>query len=349
MSIILGGTNHKTSPLWLREKAALSGVSLFNTRKRILEREEFEEVVIVTTCNRVEFYGAGPDSLAAEESLKEFFRHEYRLTDEDLSSYFYFSRDKEAIRHVFTVITGADSMVVGESQISGQMQRSFEQARQEGTMGPEIERLANATVDVCKRVEVETEFSCGPVSIGSVAVEMAKEQLGTLKNRSTMILGAGEMGVLTARSLSAHGVGTILVVNRTLSRAQKVAHSLCGHAVDYTELEAQIEKVDVFVTSTSAPHVLIKRPMIDRIMEKRAKRPLIIIDLAVPRNVAHQVQAIKGVTLVNVDDLHKVASGNSKERMCELPVVKDIIEDETEKFRFDGKKKGMSLLDLALG
>lgn len=349
MGIALGGTNHKTSPLWLREKAALSSVGLFDTRKRLFLCRGVKEVALVSTCNRVEFYAAGNDSKKVMERLRSFLMEEYKFESGEIDKYFYFAHGEDAVRHLFTVMSGADSMVLGESQISGQIRKSFELAYKEGTLGPELERLRDAARNARSRVLGETLFGGGPVSIGSVAVDMARGQIGSLKNKSAMILGAGDMGILTARALSANGIATILVANRTLSRAQEVAHSLGGFAVDYTELSAQVEKVDILVTSTSAPHVLVRKSMVEAIMSARPKRPLFIVDLAVPRNVDAKVDEVEKVTLINVDDLQEVADKNSEERKAELGKVRDIVDQETATFMAERTRRGMSLLDLALG
>jgi glutamyl-tRNA reductase len=226
MPLVLSGANHKTSPLWLRERAALSGVSLFDTRKRLLGKPGISEVAVVSTCNRVEFYAAGPDSKDALKSLRLFLIAEYGLPAYEMDDYFYFREGSEAAAHLFTVVTGADSMVVGEEQVAGQVAKAFDHARQEGTMGPELTRLERAAKQVVDRVRRQTGFGSSPVSVGSVAVEWARSRLGSLKGRAAMILGAGDMGILTAHALSANGIASILVANRTLSRAQEVAHSI---------------------------------------------------------------------------------------------------------------------------
>ncbi len=349
MAIILAGTNHKTSPLWLREKAALSGVRLFDARKRLQRAIQVDEVVVVTTCNRVEFYVAGGDDDLVVRDLRDFLKAEYEIDDEQVNRYFYFKRNGDAVGHLFMVSAGADSMVVGECQVAGQVCRSFAQAREEGTLGPETEKLARAASLVAERVKAETGFGQSPVSIASVAVEMARERLGGLKNKATMILGAGEMGILTARSLSAHGVATILVVNRTLSRAQDVAHHLGGRAVDYTELESQIGKVDVLVTSTSAPHVLVRKKTIEKVMASRPGRRLFIIDLAIPRNVDPEVAQVENVSLANVDDLREISQRNTRERVAELTKVNAIIEEEARRFTKEDRPQVMTLFDLPLG
>jgi len=347
MPVVLVGTSHKTSPLWVREKVSLSGVRLFDTRKRLHSRRDIDELVVVSTCNRVEYYSSGRDCEACIQGLMSFLQEEYGFSAADMESYFYYLQGGEVARHILEVAVGADSMVLGETQILSQIHQGFDQAAAECTAGPELSRLRDAADNLVKRVREETRFHSQPVSVGSVAVEMARDFLGTLKNRSAMILGAGEMGILTARALSAHGIATILVANRTLSRAQEVAHSLGGRAVDYTELASQIAKVDVLVTSTRAPHVLIRKSMIENIMKERPQKPLFIVDLAVPRNVEHAANEIPEVTLVNVDGLQQTAKKNSKERMAELDKVRSLVEDEIEKFMNEKKPKGMSLMDLA--
>ena len=348
MPIVLAGTNHKTSPLWLREKAALAGISLFDARKRVHSLPGIAELVVVSTCNRVEFYVAGPQASECRQRLTEFLIAEYGLKPEEAEEFFYFAEGRDAVRHLFQVVVGADSMVIGETQVTGQVHRSFEQAKNEGTVGPELSRLFPASQEVAKKMRAETELCRQPISIGSVAVTMARDKLGTLKNRSAMVLGAGDMGILTARALSANGIASILVANRTIGRAQEVAHKLGGRTVDYSELSAQIEKVDVLVTSTSAPHILIKRAMLEGTMKARNHQPLFIIDLAVPRNVDPSAGEIPGLTLVNVDDLQTAAQNNTQERLAELCRVNAIIGEEAELFMNENQVRKMSLIDLAL-
>lgn len=347
MSFVVAGTNHKTSPLWLREKAALAGVSLFDVRRRLFCLPGIQELTVIVTCHRVEFYTAGPEAEVMEESLRSFLSCEYGLGAEERDRFFYFLREREAAEHLFLVMAGADSMVLGEAQVTGQVHRGFELARQENLLGPELSRLIQAGLETVKRVKAETTFTSGAVTLGSVAVEMARDRLGTLKNRAAMILGAGEMGIVTARALSTNGIATILVANRTIGRAQEVAHKLGGKAVDYSELEAQIEKVDVLVTATSAPHVILKRRLAEEIMGRRRQRPLVIIDLAVPRNVDETISGLPGVTLVNVDDLCAAAQQNTLERLAQLPQVHAIVQEEAAALLAGEKTGRMSLLDLA--
>ena len=349
MMIVVIGTSHKTSPLWVREKAALSAVSLFDARKRMAAAAGLSGLLALSTCNRVEFYASLPEPCSSLDAVKAFLCAEYGLRPDDLSGFFYVKEGREAVTHFFGVAAGVDSMVLGESQVLGQVRQAVDLASQEGLLDSELSRLSARAELVAERIRRETCFCAHPVSVGSVAVEMAREFLGSLKNRTAMILGAGEMGIVTARALSANGVGSLMVANRTLSRAQEVAHHLGGRAVDYTELESQIAKVDILVASTSAPHVLLKKSMIRNIMESRLKRPLFIVDLSVPRNVDPQADELEKVTLVNVDGLQKTAEKNSQQRISELERVKDIIEAEADQMLASRDRKKMSLFELALG
>jgi len=233
---------------------------------------------------------------------------------------------------LFRVISGVDSMVMGETQIINQVKESFLEAKEQGTTGEFMEHLVHAALAVGKRVRSETAISEGPLNIGSVAVGMARDFFGSLKDRSALVIGAGEMSMLTARHLAGNGISTITVANRTVAKAKEIAHRLGGQAVDYEDFEHQLEQVDIVISSTAAPHPVIKKSLIEKIMEHRGSKLLFIIDLAMPRDVEPEVAQVPGVRLYNIDDLQQASEAATHERVKFIAEVCRIIDEEVGRF-----------------
>lgn len=347
MHLVVMGLNHKTSPLWLRERLSFCAETVRKVRQHLRAMPHIHEAMILTTCNRVEFYCSCDSVEQGLRSLEQFIRE----MDVDLSQHghcFYRRTETEAVTHLFRVISGVDSMVMGETQIINQVKEAFLGAKEQGTVGEFMEHLVHAGLEVGKRVRRETGISEGPLNIGSVAVDLAREFFGTLKNRSALIIGAGEMSMLTAKSLAGNGISTIIVANRTLDKAREIAHRLGGQAVDYEDFQRQMEAVDIVISSTAAPHPILKKTMLEKIMARRQGRLLFIIDLAMPRDVEPEVGQIPGVKLLNIDDLQQTAETATRARARFLAEVSRIIDEEVGRFapasKPEAKRAQLSLL-----
>ena len=331
MHLVVLGLNYKTSPLWLRERLSFCAEAIRKARQHLQQMPHVHEAMILTTCNRVEFYCACDDPDLGLQALEQFIRE----LDVDISQYdecFYRRTEAEAVAHLFRVISGVDSMVMGETQIINQVKESFLGAKEQGTVGEFMEHLVHAALAVGKRVRSETPISEGPLNIGSVAVGMARDFFGSLNDRSALVIGAGEMSMLTARHLAGNGISTIIVANRTVAKAKEIAHRLGGQAVDYEDFEHQLEQVDIVISSTAAPHPIIKKSLIEKIMEHRGSKLLFIIDLAMPRDVEPEVARVPGVRLYNIDDLQQASEAATHERVKFIAEVCRIIDEEVGRF-----------------
>ena len=331
MHLVVMGLNHKTSPLWLRERLSFCAEAIRKARQHLQQMPHVQEAMILTTCNRVEFYCSCDHPDHGLQALEQFIRE----LDVDVSQYhdcFYRRTESEAVSHLFRVISGVDSMVMGETQIINQVKESFLGAKEQGTVGEFMEHLVHAALAVGKRVRSETPISEGPLNIGSVAVGMARDFFGSLKDRSALVIGAGEMSMLTAKNLAGNGISTIIVANRTVAKAKEIAHRLGGQAVNYEDFEQQLESVDIVISSTAAPHPILKKSMIEKIMEHRGGKLLFIIDLAMPRDVEPEVVEVPGVRLYNIDGLQQAAAAVTHERIQFVNEVCRIIDEEVGRF-----------------
>ncbi|MHC1579951.1 MAG: glutamyl-tRNA reductase [Candidatus Alkanophagales archaeon] len=289
--------------------------------RRFAAFEGVEECVVLHTCNRLEIYVAG-DAAGCEAALGTLadatgVRHKVEMR-----------RGLDAAEHLLRVAAGLEAMIVGEDQILGQVKRCFEEARAAGTVGETLSVAFNRAIRTGKRVRSETRINEGAISIGSAAVELAKDVLGDLHGRNILVVGAGEMGTLVARALSEEDLSAIYVANRTFSRAEALAAELGGCAVRFDEVGKYLEIADVVISATGAPHAVIKEEMVRAAMARRGGRKLIIIDIANPRDVEESVSRIENVELYNIDDLREVSRRNLETRLREVPKVEAIIREE---------------------
>jgi len=333
MNLLLIGVSHKSAPVEVRERFALSERRTSEALRKLVAEPEFEEALILSTCNRVEFVLKVRGEMDAMAGLRRFFLSLYGLHYDDLAHYFYVFRDYEAARHLFRVAAGLDSMLVGEPQVLGQVKRAYFLAKEAEAAAGVLDAVLHRAFSVAKRVRTETSIGQAPVSISSAAVDLAEKALGSLESKSVMILGSGQMGELAARHLVAKGAKTIFVSNRTYARAEALAHELRGLAVRFNEIWTMMAQADVVISSTGCPHQIVTREDVERLMAERHGRPLFLIDIAVPRDIDPQVREVPGCTLVNIDDLQRVAHENLAERLKAAEAADRIIEEEMALFR----------------
>ena len=333
MNLILAGVSHKTSPLEVRERFALSEQRIPEALRRLHGEPEVEEAAVISTCNRVEFIVQsceGQDGLGA---LRRFLECTLGIRYDDYAHCFYVHRDYEAVHHLFRVASGLDSMVVGEPQVLGQVKRAFSLAQEAETCGSVLESIFTRVFYVAKRVRTETRVAEAPVSVSSAAVELAEKSFGDLRDKTVMIIGAGQMGELAARHLVAKGASTVLVSNRTHAQAVALAQELNGLAIHFSRIWEGMKHADIVISSTGCPHFIITRDDMQRLMSERESRPLFLIDIAVPRDIDPRVGEVPGCELVNVDGLQHTASQNLRERQKAVEAADRIILAETEMFR----------------
>ena len=333
--IVSIGTSHHTAPIEFREKLAFSKEQLIESLQHLRESYQVQEAVILSTCNRVEVYAVSNSGGIAEtptRPLVQFLSRYHRVGVEALKKWSYLHHDLETIRHLFRVTASLDSMVVGESQILGQVKEAYDISRSAGGAGTILNSLFPKAFSVGKRVRSETTIAAGAVSISYAAVELAKKIFNTLEDKTVAIIGAGEMSELTAKHLVANGVSRVIVANRTYQHAVKIAEKFEGTPYAYAEDLGFLIDADIVISSTNAPTYLIKRKPLANIMKKRKHRYMFLIDIAVPRDIEPDVSKVDHAFLYNIDDLEAVVAANLKERQQEASRAELIVSEEARRF-----------------
>lgn len=333
MALFAAGVSHKNAPVALREQLAVDDDKLRELLRDALAAGVVREVVMLSTCNRVEVYGVAEAPGAARTAVFGTLCRQRGVPPAIVEPLLYMHEEDDAIRHAFRVAASLDSMMIGEPQILGQVKDAFALAQSCEAVGPALHTLFTHAFAVAKRVRTETEIARHAVSVSFAAVELAKKIFAGLSGRAVLLLGAGKMGELAAKHLVEQGAFPIYVVNRTWSRAQDMARALSGTAVPFDELAAALAAVDIVVTSTGAPTPIITRDMVARVMHGRGARPLFFIDIAVPRDVEAGVDALEDVYCYDIDDLKQVVDANIRERLREAQRAETLVEREVAKFR----------------
>jgi len=329
--LVLVGISHRVAPVALRERVALTERQAEALVSGLCGERLISEAVAISTCNRTELYVVGDPALAEQAALERLAEHA-GIEAGELWSAVYTPRNCDAARHLFRVTSGLESMVIGEHEIHGQVRRAYEAARTAGTSGPLTNRLFAAALQTGKRVRAETKIARSHVSLSSVAVDLAEQLLGDLGGRPVVIIGAGETSELTAQALAARGVSTIFVANRHADRARSVAQRFGGQVVGLERLPETLEAADIVLASTSSPHAIVGHEELELVMEARERRPLLLIDIAVPRDIDPRCGALDGVTLRDIDDLESAVAENLSSRAADLPAAEAIVEQEIVRF-----------------
>jgi glutamyl-tRNA reductase len=329
-TIVLLGVNHKTTPLEIREKLALS--SGYEEPLRTLgQLEAVGEYYLLSTCNRVEVLFTCQDvERARAQVLDQLFAG--AVPDEELDRHVYQHRDEAAVEHLFLVAASLDSMIVGEAQILGQLKEAYRHAAKSGCTGFLLNKLMHKAFSVAKRVRTETRIGASAVSISYAAVELARKIFGDLKDKRVLLIGAGEMAELAAEHLVGQGVAEVVVANRTLERAVNLARCYKGRAVGLEEILGQVQRVDIIISSTGSPDLILRKEDVRSVMRERRNRPLFFIDIAVPRDLDPAINDLANVYLYDIDDLHNVVEMNRTERDREAVKAQRIVDEERMKF-----------------
>lgn len=333
MTLTLIGVNHRTAPIELRERIAISREDLAEVTRALAAVPGVTECMIVSTCNRVEL-------LAAVESpdvdLTGFLHRHFGLDPALLHPHIYEQRDRDAVRHLFRVAASLDSMVVGEPQILGQVKEAFAVARASGTIAGQLEHLLQSAFSAAKKARTETEIGSNTVSIASVAVDLAQKIFGSLQGRTVFLVGAGKMSELAARHLVQQGAGAILVSNRTEEHARRMAKEFQGsvipQVVAFDRLYEAASEADIVISSTGAPHPIFRREHGQAFMQRRRNRPMFFIDIAVPRDVDPAMNKLEGIFVYDIDDLQAVAAAHMAERSREASDAETLIAGEVARF-----------------
>jgi glutamyl-tRNA reductase len=330
--LILLGISHKTAPVALREKLALPDPQLPDFLQGLVATPAIDEAVAISTCNRTEVYLVASDGVSGESAALAALSGRGGIRPTELAEVIYSPRNCDAARQLFRVTAGLESMIVGESEVQGQVKRAYELALAAGTTGSLTNRLFTAALAAGKRVRAETGIGLGAASVASVAVDLATEVLGDLAGRPVVIIGAGETSELTAQALAAKGVTTIFVANRHAARARSLAERFGGTVLPLDRLPEQLEYADVLLCATASPHAIVEREELELVMRARGGRPLLVLDIAVPRDVDPTCGELDGVRLVDMDGLQRVAATNLRGREVEAARGEEIVEEEIGRF-----------------
>jgi glutamyl-tRNA reductase len=326
------GVSHKTAPLDLRERLALTEGRAAGALRELTDVAGIHEAAAISTCNRTELYLVVSDPVEAESTALGVLTRQAEIRPTELLGHLYSLRSGEAARHLFRVTAGLDSMILGEAEIQGQVKRAYELALVEGGTGPILNRLFRGALAAGGRAREETGISEKNVSIPSVAVELARRTLGDLGERRVLVVGAGETAELLARALVSRGVATVFVANRHYDRAIGLAQRFGGNAVRFEELPEQLEQADIVVSATNSPHHIVERDELEQVMKIREGRPLLLVDIAVPRDVEPACREIAGVSLHDIDDVQQIAERNASGREAEARPAERILDAEQDRF-----------------
>ncbi|MEW6381088.1 MAG: glutamyl-tRNA reductase [bacterium] len=332
MEVIVLGLNHKTAPIEIREKLSFSKSQISYAHKELTRDETIQEVMLLSTCNRVELFTVVTSVEKGVRALKEFLARFHHISLEILDNVSYCYTQKDAVRHLFRVACSLDSMVVGEPQILGQLKEAYNQALEDQSVGSWLVDLVEKSFHVAKKIRTETGICKNAVSISFAAVELAKKIFDKIEGKSVLLVGAGEMSELAARHLLSNGVKDIYVANRTHSRAEELALQFNGQVIPFASLKENLELMDIIITSTSAPHFVFHKEEIQKTLHRRKNRPLFFIDIAVPRNVDPSVSKCADVYVYDIDDLQMVVNSNLLERQKEAKYAEAIVERSVERF-----------------
>ncbi len=325
------GISYRTAPVEAREQVALADEALRLAHRRLAEQTG--QAVILSTCNRTEFYTLTDSPDEAREAVAQLLRDDAGVDYEALASYFYAHHDEDAARHLFRVACSLDSMIIGESEVLRQVREAFAAATEAGTVRAPLTRLFHQALRVGKRARTETEIGRNALSVSHACVELARRTVGDLRDLRALVVGTGEAGKLAARALHRAGVGRLTVTNRSPGPAEELAALLGGEVAPLERLSSTLTEADIVVSCTGAPTYVLNQDQVAEAMRERAGRPLFLLDIAVPRDVAPEVASVPGVRLADIDDLEVLARSNREKREMEAGRVETIVEEEVGRFR----------------
>jgi glutamyl-tRNA reductase len=331
MELLALGVSHKTAPVAVRERLAFSDPEARRFLDEIVP-DAAQEAVVISTCNRTEFYVVASDPVQAEAAVLTALARRADIRPTELAEVMYFPRNCDAARQLYRVASGLESMIIGEAEVQGQVRRAYEAALAADTTGPLTNRLFTAALQTGRRVRSETSIGAGRTSVSTVAVDLAKDVVGHLADREVLIIGAGETSELTAQALATEGVSTIFVANRHADRARSLAERFGGTVLSLDHLPSQLETADIVVASTSSPHPIVTADALAEVVRARGGKPIVLIDLAVPRDIDPECADLPGVSVYDMDDLQAVVARNLEVRSEEALLAERVVEDEIQRF-----------------
>jgi len=332
MQLAVLGLNHNTAPVEVRETLAVSGDELSQIYAEIMQNDRIYEAMIISTCNRVEYYIVTDDFLCNIESVLGIVSEHCNMERDQLRKYTYIHCGEDSVHHIFRVASGLDSLVMGEPQIFGQVKESFEACREFGGAGTFIRKLEEYTIKTTKKVRTYTGIGENPVSVSYAAVELAAKIFGNLKSHNALIIGAGEMCELAAKHLVTSDIGSITVTNRTMEKAEKLASEVNGNVLPFENYRENLKDYDIVISSTGATELLVTKDDAKNAMAQRKKRPMFFIDIAVPRDIDPAINEVENVYVYDIDDLKAVVEANKKQREKEAVKAEEYIQQGLENF-----------------
>ncbi|MCW9088143.1 MAG: glutamyl-tRNA reductase [Gammaproteobacteria bacterium] len=330
MTLLALGINHKTAPIDIRERVAFTPEKLPVALRELHAMNHVSEVAILSTCNRTELYcGIEGD---ASQQVREWFSAFHALKIHDVEPYFYTHPDQGAVRHILRVASGLDSLVLGEPQILGQMKQAYSSATRAGTVGQLLNRLFQHTFSVAKQVRTDTAIGASPVSVAFAAVSLSKQIFSDLSKHTALLVGAGETIELVARHLHESGIGRIIVANRTVEKAHNLAREFGGYAIALSEIPDHLAEADVVISSTASQLPILGKGAVESALKQRKRRPMLLVDIAVPRDIESQVSELEDVFLYTVDDLQEIISEGLRSRQEAAKQAEEIIDTQVTHF-----------------
>ncbi len=328
MPFIVFGLSHRSSPVTVREQFAFSDAMIPQALEKLRRDAAAAEAVILSTCNRVEIYAVMDSPERPAAALLRQFLIDYHQGPEPSDDQIYCHADARGLEHLFQVACGLDSMVLGETEILGQLKKAYDTALRLKHTGPRLNKIFQKAFNVAKQIRTETNIQRGSVSVASVAVELAERIFSSLRDHPVMIIGAGETGEKTARALLSRGAHGILVSNRSHERAAALALELGGRAIHFEDWTAEFARIDIVISSTAAPHCILHRAQLEQLMKTRKNRPILLIDIAVPRDIDPEIKLLENVYLYNIDDLQEIAGDYLRQRQDEIARCQALIRDK---------------------
>ncbi len=334
IQVALIGCNHRTAPVEFRERVAFTPEQALHAADELRRQGILEEAVVLSTCNRSELYGVTSEveSKDITDAMEVFLTSFHRIPRGELNGRLYRCMGPEAVRHLFRVAAGLDSMLLGEAEILGQLKNAYGQALDHGATGPVLNKVFQSALEVGKRVRSETEVAARPMSVAFAGVKLAERVFGNLKGRTALVLGAGTVAEQVVEHLRNRGIGSVRVVNRSYERAQDLAQRVSGEAVPWDSLDRVLSAPDILVTSVSGSGPVLSREALDAALAARGGKPVFVVDLGVPRNVAPEAAGLYNLYLYNIDDLGEIVEQNKKAREAEIPRAEAIVSEHIAKF-----------------
>ena len=330
MALLAFGINHKTAPVNIREKVAFAPDRLQDACKELVQIGDVSEVAILSTCNRTELYCCVNDP--ASEEVEAWFSHYHHLDDEDISPYIFKYPDRDAVRHLLRVASGLDSLVLGEPQILGQVKTAYRDATSAGTVGTILNKLCQHTFNAAKQVRTDTAIGESAVSVAYAAVSLSKQIFSSFEKHTALLIGAGETIELAARHLKENKIGNIIIANRTVERAHALAEEVGGFAISLSDIPEHLPKADIIISSTASPLPILGKGIVERAIKIRKHKPILMVDIAVPRDIEPEVADLADVYLYTVDDLKEIIEEGLQTRREAAEQAEDIIDTQVAAF-----------------